>query len=334
MDKEISKTEEQSGTPLVSIFTLTYNHAPYIRQCLDGFLMQKTDFPFEVIINDDASTDGTTEIVREYESKYPDIIKPIYHSENRYSKGERGFWSRYCLPKSRGKYIALCEGDDYWIDPLKLQKQVDFLEANPEFGMCYTDFNIWYETKRKMDCSLFKNEPQKFPAKYKTLKDWILAAGYVAPMTWVVRRELFLTYPNIISVDGTFALFSHFMNESKVHCLSSETTAVYRKLRESASHSLSLRKRYSRVKGIYSLQQKLAKLYKIDHSDNLFLLKRRYYSNCLRLFVALNARKEIADARSVLKGKETLGQRVLFFICDLRMNKMFYYVYLLYIKCK
>lgn len=330
----MNQYEEKSSMPLmVTIRCITYNHEPYIRQCLNGFVMQKTNFRFEAIVHDDASTDGTADIIREYAEKYPDIIKPIYETENQYSKHD-GSLRRIMDAHMRGKYIALCEGDDYWIDPLKLQKQVDFLEANPEFGMCYTDFNIWYETKRKMDCSLFKNEPQKFPAKYKTLKDWILAAGYVAPMTWVVRRELFLTYPNIISVDGTFALFSHFMNESKVHCLSSETTAVYRKLRESASHSLSLRKRYSRVKGIYSLQQKLAKLYKIDHSDNLFLLKRRYYSNCLRLFVALNARKEIADARSVLKGKETLGQRVLFFICDLRMNKMFYYVYLLYIKCK
>lgn len=122
--------------PLVSIFCLTYNHAPYIRQCLDGFLMQKATFTYEVIINDDASTDGTTEIIREYEEKYPDIIKPIYHEENLYSKGERGFWQKYCFPKSKGKYIALCEGDDYWTDPYKLQKQVDLLENNMDCSLC------------------------------------------------------------------------------------------------------------------------------------------------------------------------------------------------------
>ena len=114
--------------PLVSIGCITYNHAPYIRQCLEGFLMQKTTFPFEIIINDDCSTDGTTEIVKEYADKYPDLIIPIFHEENQYQKGVRGIYAKFVYPKVRGKYIALCEGDDYWIDPLKLQKQVDFLE--------------------------------------------------------------------------------------------------------------------------------------------------------------------------------------------------------------
>lgn len=132
--------DEMKNKPLVSICSITYNHAPYIRQCLEGFLMQKTNFPFEVIINDDCSTDGTTEILREYAEKYPDIIKPIYHDENLYSKGQRGFYKKFCFPKAEGEYIALCEGDDYWIDPLKLQKQVDFLEENPEYVMVYTGF--------------------------------------------------------------------------------------------------------------------------------------------------------------------------------------------------
>lgn len=123
-------------TPLVSICSITYNHAPYIRQCLDGFLMQKTKFKYEIIIHDDASTDGTAEIIKEYVEKYPNLITPIFQKENQYSKGVRGMFPRYCFPRAKGKYIALCEGDDYWTDPLKLQKQVDFLEANPDFVMC------------------------------------------------------------------------------------------------------------------------------------------------------------------------------------------------------
>lgn len=135
-------------TPLVSICSITYNHAPFIRQCLDGFLMQQCNFPIEIIINDDCSTDGTTEIIREYAEKYPDKIFPIFHEENLYSQGVRGMFQKFVYPKARGKYIALCEGDDYWTDPLKLQKQVDFLESHHECSMCFhnVDF-ISYEGK-------------------------------------------------------------------------------------------------------------------------------------------------------------------------------------------
>lgn len=119
-----------NNVPLVSIICCTYNHEPYIRQCLDGFLMQKTSFEFEVLIHDDASQDKTQEIIREYELKFPDIIKPIYQTENQYSKGVK-INLTYQYPRVQGKYIALCEGDDYWTDPLKLQKQVEILEHNP-----------------------------------------------------------------------------------------------------------------------------------------------------------------------------------------------------------
>ena len=122
-------------TPLVSICTVAYNHAPFIRQCMDGVLMQKTSFSFEHLMHDDASTDETAEIIREYEARYPDIIKAIYQTENQFSKGVQ-IWSKYMFPNARGKYIAMCDGDDYWTDPLKLQKQVDFLETHPDYAMC------------------------------------------------------------------------------------------------------------------------------------------------------------------------------------------------------
>jgi glycosyltransferase involved in cell wall biosynthesis len=128
----------EKKAPLVTIRCITYNHAPYIRQCLDGFLMQQTTFPFIVIIHDDASTDGTEEILREYAAKYPDIIIPLYEKENQYSKyGHLMTVRKQMDPLIKGKYIALCEGDDYWTDPLKLQKQVDFLESHPEHSMCF-----------------------------------------------------------------------------------------------------------------------------------------------------------------------------------------------------
>ena len=118
---------------LVSICCVTYNHQPYIKDCLDGFLMQKGNFDIEVLIHDDASTDGTKEIINTYSEQYPDIFFPIFQKENQYSKGIRGFTAKYNFPRCRGKYIALCEGDDYWTDPTKIQQQVDFLEKNEDY---------------------------------------------------------------------------------------------------------------------------------------------------------------------------------------------------------
>ena len=124
-----------TGCPVVSVLCMAYNHEKYIRQCLDGFVMQKTEFPFEVLINDDASPDGTAKIIREYEEKYPDIIKPIYQNENQYSK-RVNILDDILFPRAKGKYIALCEGDDCWVDSHKLQRQYDIMEKYPNCHLC------------------------------------------------------------------------------------------------------------------------------------------------------------------------------------------------------
>ncbi len=119
---------------MVSIVCITYNHEQFIADAIDGFLMQKTNFDFEILIHDDASTDKTADIIKKYELKFPNIIKPIYQKENQYSKGIKVVdlnWKR-----AKGKYIALCEGDDYWSDPFKLQKQVDYMENNSDCTLC------------------------------------------------------------------------------------------------------------------------------------------------------------------------------------------------------
>lgn len=126
---------------MVTIWCTAYNHEPYIRQCLEGFVMQKTSFCFEALVHDDASTDGTAAIIREYAKRYPDIIKPIYETENQYSKHD-GSLDRIMSEHTHGKYIATCEGDDYWTDPHKLQIQVEFLENNPEYSACFHSYNI------------------------------------------------------------------------------------------------------------------------------------------------------------------------------------------------
>ena len=127
---------EKQDNPLVSIICTAFNHESFITQCLDGFIMQQTNFPFEIIVHDDASTDITQEIIKKYEQKYPNLFNNIYQTENQYTKKDINIWSDIMFPKAKGKYIALCEGDDYWTDPYKLQKQVDFLEANEEYVFC------------------------------------------------------------------------------------------------------------------------------------------------------------------------------------------------------
>jgi len=122
-------------TPLVSIVCDTYNHAPYVKRALDGFLCQETDFPFEIVVHDDASTDGTADIIRAYEKEHPDLFRCVYRTENIYRKDPK-ILEHYVFPLARGKYIAICEGDDYWTSPHKLQKQISYMEAHPECTLC------------------------------------------------------------------------------------------------------------------------------------------------------------------------------------------------------
>lgn len=120
---------------MVSIICNAYNHEKYIRDALESFVNQKTNFVFEILLHDDASTDKTPDIIREYENKYPELVKPIYQTENQYSK-KMGLVGKIQYARVQGKYIAFCEGDDYWTDPYKLQKQYDAMEQHPEVDMC------------------------------------------------------------------------------------------------------------------------------------------------------------------------------------------------------
>lgn len=136
--------------PIVTVWCLAYNQKDFIRDALEGFVMQKTTFPFEVIVHDDASTDGTTAIVQEYARQYPEIIKPVIETENQWQKGGLKNIIHILNEKYRnGKYIAFCEGDDYWTAPQKLQQQVDFLESHSEYSMCFHSAKKKYETKAR-----------------------------------------------------------------------------------------------------------------------------------------------------------------------------------------
>lgn len=170
-------------SPLLSIITLVFNHDKYLRDCLDGFVMQQTDFQFEVIIHDDASTDNSRKIIEEYVERYPSIFVPIYQDQNQFSQGVK-IGKAFMYPRAQGKYIALCEGDDYWTDPYKLQKQVDFLENNSDYSMCFHAANeVWedYPEKNK----LFSNLENREYTATEFFNHWIIPTASV-----VFRKEV------------------------------------------------------------------------------------------------------------------------------------------------
>lgn len=217
---------------VVSIQCMVYNHEPYLRQCLDGFVMQKTNFKFEAIVHDDVSTDGSVLIIREYAEKYPDIIKPIFETENQYSKRD-GSIDRIMNEACRGKYIAICEGDDYWTDPYKLQKQVDFLEANPDYGMCYTQTQVYNQGKLQFE--------EVFGGPYEDFGN-IITHNTIPTLTVMVKTDLLRQYVREITPSiynwkmGDYPIWLWFAYNSKIKFIN-EVTSVYRVLRNSASHS-------------------------------------------------------------------------------------------------
>lgn len=175
--------------PLVSICCLVYNHEPFLRECFEGFVMQKTTFPIEVLVHDDASTDHSVDIIREYTEKYPDIFKPYYQTENQYSKGKGFVGLQINFERAQGKYIAMCEGDDYWTDPLKLQKQVDFLEGNEDYAMCFHNVKIWKQNENILVDDFITKEVPVVTDIYELAK-----GNYIHTPSVVIRNN-----PNIIS---------------------------------------------------------------------------------------------------------------------------------------
>ncbi len=168
---------------MVSVCCLVYNHEPFLRECFEGFVMQKTTFPIEILVHDDASTDHSPDIIREYTAKYPNLFKPIYQTENKYSKGIP-ITAKYQFSRAKGKYIAMCEGDDYWTDPLKLQKQVEFLEEHSDFALCFHARDVIKNDVLEHDESVVENDVWEInEAMYH----------YVPTQT-----VLFRNYPNII----------------------------------------------------------------------------------------------------------------------------------------
>ena len=252
--------------PLVTIKCMVYNHEPYLRQCLDGFVMQKTNFSFEAIVHDDASTDDSANIIREYAKKYPDIIIPIYETENQYSKGGFELIIKIMNDYIRGKYIAICEGDDYWTDPYKLQKQVDYLESHSECGLIYTQVMQLDQQTQTMSVG---------QARQTNFENILICDNPIPTPTACFRKIIYDTFKRDIIQNphwkmADFPLWLYISYYSKIKFFS-QVTGVYRILGESASHSSDINKNIDFILSSYSIKKYFAKNFNQNKYDRILI---------------------------------------------------------------
>lgn len=181
--------KKSEKTPLVSICCITYNHEEYIEQAIRGFLSQETEFPYEIVIHDDASTDKTQSIIKHFQEKYPRIIRLIVQKENQYSKGKNIF--EILLPEARAPYIALCEGDDYWISPIKLRYQLDTLKANPDTAISIHNARIYNEQDRTSKPFNSNTLPRRLKTRDVLTRRWFApTASFFFEKTRISQEEL------------------------------------------------------------------------------------------------------------------------------------------------
>lgn len=189
---------------LISISCVVYNQEDYLEKCLEGFLMQQTSFNFEVLINDDASTDNSVEILKYYENRFPEKIKVIYQDENKFSKFKGGMHMRFNFPRAKGKYIAMCDGDDYWINPYKLQNQIDFLERNMDFVIHHTNYKVLIDNGKLLKSG---GKNQSIERNFLDL----LKGNFIVNSSVVFRKVEIKSIPgwvsNVFAGDWAFYLF-------------------------------------------------------------------------------------------------------------------------------
>ena len=247
--------------PLVSVCCITYNHEPYITHTIEGLLMQKTNFPLEILIHDDASTDNTQQVVRQYVEKYPELIVPIFQKENQYSKNNGNILNSFVFPKARGKYFAICEGDDYWTDPYKLQKQVDFMEVNPDYGLVYTKARV-FDQEENTYAKAVLGEP------FKSFESLFISIG-IPTLTTLFRSSLIKEYNSEILLNsfnwkmGDYPIWLYIAHKSKLFLID-EITATYRMLSESASRSKNLNFNLMFLMSEFAIKNFYAEKYKVS----------------------------------------------------------------------
>ena len=277
--------------PLVSVLFITYNHEQYIRQSIERVINQVTDFVFEVVVGEDHSTDNTFSIIQSYQKANPDLIRIRKSSQN------VGLLENYKLTAEacNGKYLAICSGDDYWTDPLKLQKQVDFLEANPDYGMVYTDFLILKDGKTDLSgpIDFFSKRKYNLENQYEKL----LIRNFIGALTVCFRKSLFDRYIYFIGEDyyrfemedKPLMLFIAF--NTKIYFLN-EVTAIRRVVPNSLSFPVDLNRKLLFIKSSFDV--------------SLYYINRCGCSNyCKEIVYLVNNQKILKVASKIPNEKES-----------------------------
>lgn len=235
---------------MVSVLCTAYNHERYLRECLDGFLSQKTDFPFEILINDDCSTDSTADIIREYAARYPEKIRPFYQEENLFSRvGMPGLFERVFYPNARGKYIALCEGDDKWCDSEKLRLQVEFLEAHPDYTACVHNTTLHFCEDAAADRPLIEKRGDR-DVEFSTVITGMSNAFHTSSI--LARREYIVSPPDFHYVAGSYGFTDYAIGlwlamNGKIRFIDREMS-VYRISSNPEAWSSNLGRSYGKLK--------------------------------------------------------------------------------------
>lgn len=294
----------------VSILCTVYNHEKYLRRCLDGFINQKTNFRYEAIIHDDCSTDNCKKIIEEYKKKYPDIIVPIYEKENQYSQGKDMFID-ILMPKMKGKYFAICEGDDYWIDEYKLQKQYDFMENNPEYSLC-THNSIMVDIYEKK----LKNIDITKESKDISCEKFILGGGgFISTNSIFAPSNLTIKLPNyfkIISLDYIWQIY--LSSKGKTFCFNEKMSAY----RTGVEESWTQRMKKNNKKSIEILRKINEALREFDYyTDKIYhdTIEKRIALNEIDILEILGEYKKIQQEpyKSIIK-EHPLKKRIKYFV--------------------
>ena len=231
--------------PLVSVKMITYNHEPYITQAIEGVLAQKTNFPFELVIGEDCSTDGTRGIVYDYQRKYPQIIQVVTSEKNVGSKKNSLRTQSAC----RGKYVGFCEGDDYWHREDKLQVQVDYIESHPDCGLVCSDYDLFY-VKNGRRIKNFRKSSGKELIQFPTINDIIAGKANILTLTVLAKKDLIekviVADPYLFQEEnflmGDTQLWAEISLIEKIYRIE-DSLATHNILEESATQSANITKR-------------------------------------------------------------------------------------------
>lgn len=290
----------------VSIVCTNFNKGSWIGEAIEGFLAQKTKFDFEVIIIDDKSTDDSPKIIKKYASEYPDKIKVIF---NRKNLGITRTWKKVCK-YAKGKYIARCDGDDYWIDEYKLQKQVDALEKSKKSKWCSTDYDVVNENGVLVQKSSIESG---YISRPKSYAEMLATKGFTMSSTWLVDTKLMLMVNNALAdsaVDDTFNIQLDLFNKTELTYIPDSTT-VYRVNQGSDSKPIDNQAAKERDMRLMATQLQYVKKYKDrDYFEIIKILLQNEVVNSDRLRLINSQRKLIQSQEKIIQDQDSEIQRL------------------------